>query len=87
MNRRNTEIEEFAGKRRCDLYLLAADEIPFVQDGLRDGEHIRHWMHERFIEALTTSGKPWCLITGSLAERLRHSIKLIDGIVSDGKQL
>lgn len=27
---------------RADLYFLTGDEIPFVQDGLRDGEHIRH---------------------------------------------
>ncbi|HCE44765.1 MAG TPA: histidine kinase [Lentisphaeria bacterium] len=82
MNRRNTEIEELANKRRYDLYLLSGDEIPFVQDGLRDGEHIRHWMHERFVEALTATGKHWSFASGSIEERLRHSIKLLDAMLT-----
>ena len=34
------------------IYILTKPNVPFVQDGYRDGEHIREWMFERFIEEL-----------------------------------
>ncbi len=30
--------------------------IPFVQDGLRDGEYLRSWMHDRFRAVLDERG-------------------------------
>ena len=45
---RSLSVEAMAKQRQPDLYLLTGDEIPFVQDGLRDGEHLRPWMSERF---------------------------------------
>lgn len=59
-----------ADRVRCDLYLLTGDEIPFVQDGLRDGEHVRHAMHGWFEDALRGQPVPWRLVRGSPAERL-----------------
>ena len=61
---------------RCDLYLLTGDEIPFVQDGLRDGEHIRHEMHRWFEEALATQSVPWKTLRGPHEERLREAVRL-----------
>ncbi|MEK8227591.1 AAA family ATPase [Oerskovia sp. M15] len=49
---RSPGVETLAAARRPDLYLLTGDEIPFVQDGLRDGEHIRHAMR-------TASARSW----------------------------
>ena len=40
LRRQSAEVETIANNRRYDLYLLTGTEIPFVQDGLRDGEHI-----------------------------------------------
>jgi len=34
------------------VYILTKPNVAFVQDGLRDGEHIRDWMYTRFIEVL-----------------------------------
>jgi len=45
--------------RRPDLYLLTSCDVPFVQDGLRDGEHVREWMTARFREALAGRPVPW----------------------------
>lgn len=53
---RSPSVEALAAARRPDLYLLTGDEIPFVQDGLRDGEHVRHAMQARFREVLAASG-------------------------------
>jgi HTH-type transcriptional regulator, transcriptional repressor of NAD biosynthesis genes len=68
---------------RCDLYLLTGDEIPFVQDGLRDGEHLRHGMHRWFEEALRAQATPWLLLRGPLEGRLTESIAAIDALLVD----
>jgi|694.fasta_scaffold72204_5 nicotinamide riboside kinase len=34
------------------IYILTKPNVPFVQDGYRDGEHIREWMYERFLTEL-----------------------------------
>jgi hypothetical protein len=42
------------------LYVLTApDGVPFVQDGLRDGEHIRGPMTGWFRSALARQPGPW----------------------------
>ena len=71
---RGTECEALrplAADVRCDLYVLTGAEIPFVQDGLRDGEAIRMEMHGWFAAALRANGSRWIDASGSLEERLR----------------
>jgi NadR type nicotinamide-nucleotide adenylyltransferase len=55
------------------LYLLTGDEIPFVQDGLRDGEHLRHDMQQRFRDVLSAQTVPWIEVHGTPQERLEQS--------------
>lgn len=53
--------------------ILTGDEIPFVQDGIRDGEHIRHSMQQRFRDVLASLAHrqtPWIEVRGSLGQRL-----------------
>lgn len=69
-----TPLDELARFCRADLYVLTGDEIPFVQDGLRDGESIRHEMHRWFEEALGKQAAPWISVRGTLAERLTQAI-------------
>lgn len=64
------EVAMIARQGRCDLYLLTGDEIPFVQDGLRDGEHVRHDMHRWFEDALAAQTVPWHVVRGSEEARL-----------------
>lgn len=66
---------------RCDLYLLTGDEIAFVQDGMRDGEHIRHDMHRWFEDALRAQSVPWLLLRGSREERLAAATAAIDPLI------
>ena len=68
-------VEEIARYGKCDLYLLTGEEIPFVQDGLRDGEHIRLEMHRWFEEALAAQVVPWKILRGSHEERLREAVQ------------
>lgn len=76
-------VEDIARHRRCDLYLLTGDEIPFAQDGLRDGEHIRHDMHTWFAQALAAQAVPWKLLRGSLQERVREGLHQIRNLFQD----
>lgn len=69
------ELDNFAIHCRADLYLLTGDEIPFVQDGLRDGENIRHEMHGWFVEALQNQATPWICLRGSAEWRLDTAAK------------
>jgi HTH-type transcriptional regulator, transcriptional repressor of NAD biosynthesis genes len=67
---------------RHDVYLLTDHVgVPFVRDGLRDGEHIRAEMTEWFIDALTAAGHSWVLLTGSLDERVRLAVRVTDRLV------
>lgn len=81
---RSPEVEAFAARRRYDLYLLTGDEIPFEQDGTRDGEHVRHWMHELFVHDLTATGRPWVLVRGSHEERLRVAVERVERVLAAG---
>ena len=64
---------------RRDLYLLTSHEdVPFEQDGLRDGEGIRADMTGWFIDALTAAGHPWVLLTGSREQRMRLAVRCVD---------
>jgi NadR type nicotinamide-nucleotide adenylyltransferase len=79
----NPEVEAIARRGRCDLYLLTGDEIPFVQDGLRDGENIRHEMHAWFEQALAGQSVPWHLLRGTLATRLSDAIGLVESLFKE----
>jgi NadR type nicotinamide-nucleotide adenylyltransferase len=72
-------VRAIAEKGTCDLYLLTGDEVPFVQDGLRDGEHVRHEMHSWFVDALEAQAVRWELLRGSHEARLERAL---DAIVS-----
>ena len=47
-----------------------------MQDGLRDGEHIRHVMHCWFEEALSAQPVPWKILHGPPEARLREATRL-----------
>lgn len=82
MGSRSKEVEAVSVGRRVDLYIVTGDEIPFEQDGLRDGEHIRHAMHKRFFERLTEGAKPFIVVRGVKEKRLREAIEAIDALSS-----
>jgi NadR type nicotinamide-nucleotide adenylyltransferase len=78
-------VRQIADGRKYDLYLLTADDIPFAPDAVRDGEHIRHQMHRRFIEALRETGRPFAILAGSHEERLKQAVALVDRVLQGAK--
>lgn len=76
------EVAKVADRRHPDLYLLTDVDIPFVQDGYRDGEHIRDDMHKRFLEELQVAGTPFAVLSGSHDNRLDAATRLTDRLLA-----
>ena len=70
-----------AAYRRPDLYLLTDVNTPFAQDGTRDGETIREWMHQIFLEELITQNQPFQTLSGSPQERLERAVGCLDPLI------
>ncbi|MFF3879485.1 AAA family ATPase [Streptomyces sp. NPDC001978] len=67
------------------LYLLTAHEdVPFHEDGLRDGEGLRPWMTERFRTVLSARDVPWQEVCGDRSTRLRLALEAVDRLLEEG---
>ncbi len=70
------------------LYLLTHhDDVPFEQDGLRDGEHVRAWMTHRFVERLGATGRRWQWLRGGREAREADALAAIDAVLTAGWEL
>jgi HTH-type transcriptional repressor of NAD biosynthesis genes len=69
---------KLASTRTPALYVLTSpDGVPFEQDGLRDGEHLREWMTGRFRETLANQIAPWIEVTGSPSRRTEVTLQAV----------
>lgn len=82
LGHRSVRVEAVSEGRRYGLTLLTGAEIPFVQDGWRDGEAIRVRMHRRFMERLAEEGRPYVLLEGPPEVRLARAESLVDDYAS-----
>ena len=72
------EALAFAHTNLADLYLVTDPaDIAFVQDGIRDGEHVRLAMHTRFCELAAASGRPWRIVSGTREQRVAAALELL----------
>lgn len=79
MNKSNTNLKTFLKERGvADFYILTDDSAPFVQDGYRDGEHLRNWMYKEFVEVLEENNCEYGIIKGSYKDKESKSIELIN---------
>jgi HTH-type transcriptional regulator, transcriptional repressor of NAD biosynthesis genes len=82
---RNPDVDPFAAAIRHDLYLLADHEgVPFEDDGLRDGEHLRPWMTGRFEAELERTGRPYVKLRGPHERRLGEAVAAVDALIGGG---
>ena len=65
---------------RIDLYLLTCTDVPFEDDGTRDGRQIREWMHERFVEELEKAGTRYVSLSGDRTARFNAAASAIAAI-------
>jgi HTH-type transcriptional repressor of NAD biosynthesis genes len=87
MERTTTEMSEIAMRDKADLYIITGDEIPFVQDGLRDGKHVRHKMHEWFIKHIEKTGVPFIMVSGTKRTRLALALKASRKIIASKRRI
>jgi NadR type nicotinamide-nucleotide adenylyltransferase len=72
------QVDAIAQQDRVDLYLLTTPDFPFVQDGTRDGEHIRHEMHTWFEERLNNQTAQVVRLKGDHESRLQTALDAIE---------
>ena len=85
LGRQSLEVETIAARSRPALYLLTHhDDVPFVQDGTRDGERVRAWMTQRFAERLDATARRWQWIRGTRDERRAAALVAIDALLAEG---
>lgn len=82
LGRRDARVDQIGRADRADLYLLAEPDVPFVQDGWRDGEHVRDEMHASFVRQLAALPTPWVRLRGSWDERMAAATAAIDNLLA-----
>lgn len=65
---------------RIDLYLLTCTDVPFEDDGTRDGREIREWMHARFEEELEKMSAPFVRLRGDRVARFNAAVAAIEAM-------
>ncbi|MQM24064.1 AAA family ATPase [Glycomyces albidus] len=85
---RNPALDPLADALHHHLYLLTDhDGVPFDDDGLRDGEHLRPWMTARFEQELRRTGRRYVKLRGSREHRLEQAVRAVDALVAAGWNL
>lgn len=75
-------VRAAAAARRPALYLLTdSADVPFDDDGLRDGEHLRAWMTGRFREKLAEHGVPYMELAGPHDARLAAAVNACEALL------
>ncbi|MER6997349.1 AAA family ATPase [Streptomyces sp. NPDC000410] len=83
----SAEVAEIAARGRGHLWLLTDHrDVPFEDDGLRDGEHLRPWMTDRFADRLTRTGRRFVRLSGPPEQRLRAAVAAVDALLAGGWQ-
>ncbi|MFF8609453.1 AAA family ATPase [Streptomyces sp. NPDC015346] len=79
---------EVAARCRQHLWLLTDHHgVPFEDDGLRGGEHLRPWMTARFVAQLSRTGRRTAVLTGPHEERLAAAVAAVDALLAEGPRL
>ncbi|MFD9371211.1 AAA family ATPase [Streptomyces sp. NPDC060020] len=82
---RSPEVERIAARNPRDLYLLTDHaDVPFEDDGLRDGPQLRPWMTERFRAELERTGRRFLVVRGDRAARLETAVRAVDELLAEG---
>ncbi|GAA2060922.1 nicotinamide-nucleotide adenylyltransferase [Catenulispora yoronensis] len=89
MGRTTAEVAQIAAELPPRaLYILTGDaDVPFHDDGLRDGEHLRGWMTQRFRDVLAAGDTPWIEVGGDRDKRLRSAMEAVDALLDEGWRL
>jgi HTH-type transcriptional repressor of NAD biosynthesis genes len=84
MGKPSTAVDVVSAKMPARaLYVLTCERgVPFANDGLRDGEHLRSWMEQRFREELNAQAVPWIEVSGTPEMRCKTAMNALDDLAS-----
>lgn len=75
------QLEEFAERNTCDLYLLTYVDVPWVADNIRDKPQNREEQFNIFEAALIKYKKPYMTIKGDESQRLEKAIGHVEELL------
>ncbi len=74
----------FRQAKKHSLYILTDHhDVPWEDDGTRDGQNERAWMQDSFEFVLQRSGVPWIKVSGDRDERFKAAVAEIDRVALD----
>ena len=76
-----TDFRELVA-RTYDLFLVCGLDAPWRHDGIREFEEQRRWMHERHLERVRASGRPWLELEGAHEWRLAAARSAVDEVLA-----
>ncbi len=79
------QLEDFAKKKTCDLYLLTSVDMPWVSDLIRDNPNARNEQFFKFESALKMYQKPYEIIKGNYTERFETAVTFVDTLLNTSK--
>lgn len=87
MNKECCIFDDKIKNRLGDLYLLTDPTMsPFVQDGYRDGEHLRLWMFNEFIITLEKYKCKYKILRGTFNEQKEQAQEYVNSFLEDNRQ-
>jgi HTH-type transcriptional regulator, transcriptional repressor of NAD biosynthesis genes len=86
MGHKTDKLKSIIDQNPHDFYILTDTDIPFVQDGTRESQNLRQWMHHEFIDELTKTKRPFMVVGGNREKRKSQSIIKIDQLLIDERK-
>jgi NadR type nicotinamide-nucleotide adenylyltransferase len=74
-------LDDAAGARRADHYLLLDCDVPWVADPQRDTPHRRDEIRDLCIAELERRQLPWTLVRGTWDERFERSREIVETVM------
>ena len=73
-------IAEQVEKRKYQLYLLTACDVPWERDDLRESQFEREELFKKYKQFLDSNKLPYYILKGAHKERMRRSIEIINNL-------
>lgn len=74
----SSQVEQIANTHHADLYIITDIDIPFEQDGTREGTERRKSMHERLLAEFEASQLDYLVVSGDVKERIAKTSLTIE---------
>lgn len=71
------------GESKTDLYFIPYPDVPFVVDAIRDSEHLRFWMYERFVDEFKRRGRRYQVLEGDYDERRAQAVAAVETLLAE----